>query len=91
MPWRIDLIKEIVLPLRGAKLGGHSMGFYGNSPFTLQIHVIQILGASFTLRDGPGDFQKPIGQGRFAVVNVSNNGEISYVSLREGLTHAECQ
>jgi hypothetical protein len=57
------------------------MRFDGNTFFALQIHRIQQLILHFALFNRLRHFQKPIGQGRFPVIDVCDNAEIPNVPL----------
>lgn len=50
-----------------------------NSPLSFQIHRIQKLAFHFALGNRPGNFQKPIGQGGFPVINMGDDAKISYI------------
>ena len=49
--------------------------------YKVQLHVIQELFLHVTLGNQTGLFDNTVGQGRFTVVNVCNNAEISYILL----------
>ena len=52
-----------------------------NTSFTLKVHIIKQLIRHITLCNRVGKLQKSVCKGRFAVVNVSDNREISDVFL----------
>ena len=53
------------------------MALDGDATLTLQIHVIEHLPLSHL--DGLGVFQQTVGQGRFTMVDMGYDAEISYV------------
>jgi hypothetical protein len=53
------------------------VGLDGDASLTLQIHVVQQLRFHITVRDGAGQLQNAVGQRRFAVVDVGDDGKIS--------------
>ena len=55
------------------------MRFDGDAALAFQVHRIQHLRHHFALAERAGDFQKAVGQRRFAVVDVRNNREIADV------------
>jgi hypothetical protein len=54
------------------------VGFDGNTAFTFQIHTVEELFLQIPFGDGAGDFQHPVGQGGFAVVDMGDDTKISY-------------
>ncbi len=55
------------------------MGFYCNPSFPLQVHIIKYLFFELTLAYGPGEFQQPVRQRTFSVVNMSYYAKISNI------------
>jgi hypothetical protein len=55
------------------------MGFDRDATFAFEVHGIQDLGHHFALGEGTGMFQKAIGEGGLAVVDVGDDGEVSNV------------
>jgi hypothetical protein len=56
------------------------MKLYGDSPFLLQVHVVEhLIDHQFPFCDRSGAFQQPVGQGGFTVVDMSYDAEIAYV------------
>lgn len=75
MSWCIDEIEFVSFPC-------HSDGckFDSNSPLLLDIHSVEhlsIFHLSFLL--GSSEFEHPIGQGGFTVVNMSDDAEVTYM------------
>ena len=71
-------------------------GLDGDAPLALQVHVVQQLVFHLPLRHGVAFLQQAVRQRGFAVVNVSDDGEITDVGLVEhkvkaslGKIHAE--
>jgi hypothetical protein len=55
------------------------MTLNGNTPFTLQFHIVQDLILEIPLIQGTCGHQQTIGQGTLAVIDVRYDAEISYV------------
>jgi uncharacterized membrane protein YkvA (DUF1232 family) len=53
------------------------MGLDGNPSLAFEVHRVQHLGGHLPLGKGAGALQKPVGQRRLPVVNVSDNGKIA--------------
>ena len=85
MPWRIDKIESVFLPILRLIPQTHSARFDGDTPFLFEIHRIEELGPALSLANGPSRRQQLVGQGRFAVVDVGNDAEVTDVV---GVDHA---
>ena len=53
------------------------MGLDGDAAFAFEVHIVEQLGLHIAVGDGPGKLQDAVGQGRFAVVDMGDDGEIS--------------
>ncbi|MNZ45695.1 hypothetical protein D3C78_635260 [compost metagenome] len=62
--------------LRGV-VQGDAVGFDGDTAFTLQVHGIEYLGFHFTRSQATAHLNEAVGQGRLAMVNVGDDGEIA--------------
>ncbi len=56
-----------------------SVALDSDAALPLQVHVVEYLGFHFSLRNGIGKLQQPVGKGTFAVVNMGNDTEIASV------------
>ena len=81
MSRRINQVEDVFIPVLTVihKPGG--LELYGYASFPFQVHIVKKLLLHITLRHQPGFFDKSVGQCGFAVVNVSNYAEISYIFL----------
>ena len=71
---------ELIVFTIGACVGqAHTLALDGDASFPLDIHSVQHLIAELPLIYKPGVFDEPIRQGGFAMVNVGNNTEVSYM------------
>ena len=55
----------------------HSMGFDGDATLPLQVHIVEDLGLHLAIGHRAGQFQQPVAEGRLAVVDVRDDGEIA--------------
>ena len=59
----------------------HALGLDGDTPFLLQFHAVQVLVLLLAIGDEARLFHDPVGQSGLAVINVSDDAEISDVVL----------
>lgn len=72
MPWSIDEIEFSSFPLHT-----YWSELDGDTPFPLEIHVIECLRLDFSLFECSSDFHETVCQSRLAMINVSNDTKIS--------------
>ena len=53
------------------------MGFNGDPFFALEVHGVEVLGLGLALRDGLAGLHEAIRQGRFAMIDVGDDGEVT--------------
>ena len=75
--WRIDQVEDVALSIRSGVLHAGGLKLDRDAAFTLQFHVVEELLLHVASCDRAGVLQHPIGQGRFAMVDVGNDAEIS--------------
>ena len=80
---RVDEVQGIRLAVGGGIEDPDGAGLDGDTPLTLQIHVVQQLVFHLALRHGIALFQQAIRQRGFSVVDVSDDGEVADVGLVE--------
>src|SRR4029078_12807100 len=73
----MDEIKHITLPVICFVIETNRMGFDRNASLAFEVHVVEKLFFHIALGNRSGELQNAIGQRRFAVIDVSNNGKIS--------------
>ena len=77
MAWGVDKIEFVGDAIFRLVGHGHRVRFDGNSFFPLQIHGVEELILFLAMRNGIGGLQQAVGQGGFAVIDVSDDREIS--------------
>ena len=77
MARRVDEVQRIDLAVLRGVFQRHRVGLDRDAALALQVHVIQDLGLHLTLGDGVRQLQQPIRQGRLAVIDMGDDGEIA--------------
>src|SRR3972149_6682146 len=76
MSRRVNQVEEVRCPLPRLIPQPDRLGLDGDSPFPLQVHLVQALLPHLRRRHGPGILQESIGQGGLSVVDVGDDGEV---------------
>ena len=74
----VNEVEFISIAVAGIELHAYRMGFYGDAAFPFQIHTVQQLFLQIPFGDGLGNFQHPVGEGGFAVVDMGNDTKVPY-------------
>src|SRR5262249_53838534 len=64
-------------PVAGPVEEPHRVGLDGDPALALQIHGVEHLIDGFLRVHGAGECEEPVGQGRFPVIDVRDDGEVS--------------
>ena len=73
VPRRVDEVQGILLAVFGIINEAGRLGLDGNASFSFEVHRIEQLGFHLPFGHSAGHFQHPVGQGRLAVVDMSND------------------
>ena len=76
----VDQIQLVQIAIAGAVMEADGVSLDGDAPLALEIHRVEHLRRHFALRKRAGDLQHAVGQGRLAVVNVSDYREVANVT-----------
>ena len=79
MPRSVYKVEFIFFAVLGIIIHCYRMRFYGDTAFSLDIHVIKHLIHHFFIAQGMGQLEKSIGECRFAMIDMGYNAEISYI------------
>ena len=79
MPRGINQIQAVNLAIFGLVIERGGLRLDRNAPLFLDIHRIQNLGFHLTVGETATAVNQAVSQGRFAVVNMGNDGEVTYV------------
>src|ERR1700739_3855093 len=55
------------------------LGRDGDTPLALEVHAVEHLLLHLAVRESPAKLDEPIGERRFAVIYVRDDGEVTYV------------
>ena len=77
MSGRIDQIQNVSLAILGFVIQSHGVCFDRDAALALEIHIIEDLRFHVSPGHCAGEFEQAIGQGRFAVIDVRNDGEVA--------------
>jgi hypothetical protein len=64
----------------------HGRRFDGDPALALEVHVVENLVLKLAFGDGPGPHEKAVGEGGFSVVDMGDDGEISYLHNKQNGT-----
>jgi hypothetical protein len=74
---RIDKVQPVLFPVRRRPGNCHSLAFDRNAPFPLNVHIVEDLILEVAIVDKVTFLDKPVGQGRFAVIDVGDNTKVT--------------
>jgi len=77
MARRIDEIQLISLTIRGAIGQTDRLRFNGDATFAFQVHCVEHLIGHFPIGQTMAGMDEAIGQGRFAMVDVRDDGKVA--------------
>ena len=77
VPWCVDEVELVGDAVGPDVREPDHLGLDCDAPLPLQVHPVEILVAAAPLRHQPRGIEEPVGKGRFAVVDVGDDGEIS--------------
>ena len=77
MAGRVDEVEDIGLPVARGVFDADGVGLDGDAAFPLDIHGVEQLFLHVALGHGAGQLDQPVGKGRFAMVDMGDDGEIA--------------
>lgn len=77
MPWRVDEIQLVSLPIPRAVMQGHALRLDGDATLPLQIHRIQHLIAHFPFAKPSANLNESVGQRGLAMIDMSDDRKIT--------------
>jgi len=77
MPRCIDQVELVGIPVLSLVVQPHGLGLDGDTSFPFDIHLVEKLVLLFPLRKGPREFEQAVGKGRFAVIDMGDDGKIA--------------
>ncbi len=82
VPRRIDEIQLVLPSVARAVVEAHALGLDGDAALALQIHRIEHLVGHLAIAQPAANLDETVGERRLAVIDVGDDGEISYVIHR---------
>src|SRR5689334_14152357 len=81
MAWRVHQVEDVVLAVPGAILQPHRLRLDGDAALTLDVHGIEhlLLARHFAIGQAPRHLDQAVGQRRFAMVDMGDDGEVADV------------
>jgi hypothetical protein len=79
VPRCIDHVELIALAVAGGVIKRNALRLDGDPALALELHGVEHLGLHLPIGQTPAQLDEAVGEGRFAVVDVCNDGEITYV------------
>ena len=74
---RVDEIEHVILAVAGAVIEPHRLRLDGDAALALDIHRIEHLFDHFARFERAGELDQPVGERRFAVVDMGDDREIA--------------
>ena len=73
----VEEVELVSFAILGLESKGDGVGFDSDPFLALEIHGVEVLGLRLTLGDGLSFLHEAIGQGRFAMIDVGDDGEVT--------------
>src|SRR5690606_30491197 len=87
VPGRVDHVQPVQLPVARAVVERHALGLDGDTALALERERVEHLVLHLAFAQTPAQLDETIRQGRLAVVDVRDDGEVAY----EFLLHVAAQ
>ena len=91
MPWGIDEIELVSFAVERFVIERHALRFNGNAALALQVHRVENLRRHLAIGQATTDLNQAVRERRFTMVNVRDDGEVSYVLHLYEYLHVEKQ
>ncbi|MNZ65138.1 hypothetical protein D3C78_833240 [compost metagenome] len=86
----IDEVQLVGFAVLRVVVQGHAVRLDGDAALALEIHGVQHLGLHLAIGQAAADLDEAVGQGRLAMVDVGDDGEIADMTqVTHGLAHSE--
>ena len=80
MPRGVDEVELVDLTIGGLVIKRHALGLDGDAPLPLDVHGVQHLGRHLPVAEGTGKLDEAIGDGRFSMIDVGDDGKVADVT-----------
>ena len=75
----VDQVQLVFLPVLGGIGQGDGLALDGDAPLPFDVHGVEDLVAELAVLHHAGPLDQPVGQGRFAVVDMGDDAEVANV------------
>ena len=79
MPRRIDHVELVALAVARRVVEGNALRLDGDPALALELHGVEDLRLHLAIRQAATQLDEAVREGRFAVVDVRDDGEVTYV------------
>jgi len=81
MAGRVDQVEDVILAVVGAVIEPHRLRLDGDAALALDVHRVEhlLLAGHFAVAEPAGELDQPVGQRRFAVIDMRDDGEVAYI------------
>ena len=79
MAGRVHQVEDVELAVLGAVVEADRLRLDGDAALALDVHRIEHLRAHLALGEGAADLDQTVGEGRLAVVDMGDDGEVADV------------
>jgi hypothetical protein len=81
MAGRVDQVEDIVLAVFGLVVQAHGLRLDGDAALFLDVHIVEnlLLAGHLARVEAAGELDQPVGERRFAMVDMGDDGEIADV------------
>ena len=73
----VDKVEAVFLSVARAVVEANAFGLDGDAALAFEVHRVEDLSGHFTFAERAGEFEKAVGQRRFAVVDVGDDAKIA--------------
>ena len=73
----VDHVQLVALPVVRVVVQRHALGLDGDAALALERHGVEHLGLHLPVGQPAAQLNEPVGEGRFAVIHVRDNGKIT--------------
>src|SRR5258708_30062975 len=76
-----DVVQLVALAVASSIRQSDGMELDRDPTLALQVHAVEDLVLHVALADRPGELEKPVGQGRFPVIDVGDDAKVAHAGL----------
>ena len=77
MAGSVDQVEAVFFAVAGGVMKANALGFDGDAALAFEVHRVEHLRGHFAFAERAGEFEKAVGERRFAMVNVGDDAKIA--------------